>query len=429
MLHMLNGYSRYAVKSRVALATMLLAVPGVAHAFWQPMYIASFNGTNGAAPFSGVIIDKAGNLYGTTYEGGASGDGTVLMLTPPAEGQTAWTETVLFSFNGTNGSSPEAGLTLGSSGNLYGTTSTGGAKNLGTVFELSPPVAGKTAWTETILASFAGNNGSLPTGTLIFDFTGNLYGTTWSGGVSSACTNGCGTVFKLAPPAAGKTAWTETVLATLKKTNGPHPTGGVVMDSTSNLFGSAYGGSTPSCDTPECGSIFELTPPSPGKKAWSTSVLFYLNGSDGRYPGGGLIRDTAGNLYGATTQGVQFNGGTVFKLAPPTSGTSNWTETILAEGFEPLDGPTGSLIFDTEGNLYGATSGPSPIQAPGTVFELSPPTGGDTEWTETTLSYFTNSSGPGGGANPAGNLVLDSKGNLYGTTASDGADNEVVCLN
>jgi uncharacterized protein YceK len=171
-----------------------------------------------------LIADESGALYGTTALGGNSacsvlGCGTVFKLTPPSQGETAWTETVLYSFKGaSDGANPFASLISGESGALYGTTLLGGSGNCfgsecGTVFKLTPPAEGETVWTETVLYSFnGGSDGNFPRASLIADERGALYGTTSSGGGSNCPGFVCGTVFKLTPPAEGQTAWTETVL-------------------------------------------------------------------------------------------------------------------------------------------------------------------------------------------------------------------------
>jgi uncharacterized repeat protein (TIGR03803 family) len=182
------------------------------------MLHAFHGGTDGANPHAGVISDSNGVLYGTTWRGGGTGCvsslgcGTVFKLTPPAAGQTKWTKEILYRFQGgSDGEAPFAGLVLDSKGALYGTTLAGGASfGLGTVFKLKPPVPPATQWTEKVLYRFTGtgNDGDGPQAGLIFDSEGALYGTTTGGGGPA----NCGTVFKLTPPAAGLTQWTETVL-------------------------------------------------------------------------------------------------------------------------------------------------------------------------------------------------------------------------
>lgn len=200
--------------------------------------LASFTGTNGNGPSGGLILDAKGNLYGVTISGWSSGDGTVFKVTPPAAGKTAWTATVIASFTGgTNGANPDVSPIFDAEGNLYSATSKGGKFGDGVVFKLTPPAAGKTAWSETVLASFNGTNGSNPYAALIFDTKSNLYGATSKGGMHTD-----GTVFKLSPPTAGTTAWTETVLTDFNGANGATPQSGLILDAKGNLYGTTLAG-------------------------------------------------------------------------------------------------------------------------------------------------------------------------------------------
>lgn len=194
--------------------------------------IHRFNYANGAYPASLLITDGAGNLYGTTEQGGAKGNGVVFELSPPAAGRTKWTSTVLHSFKNRRGAYLEGGLLMDGAGNLYGGTLAGGPDGDGVVFELSPPPAGRTKWTETILHVFTGGDGQSPWGTLIADSAGNLYGTTWIGGP-----NGDAVVFELSPPATGQTGWTATVLHAFDGTRGSSSIAGLIMDDAGNLYG------------------------------------------------------------------------------------------------------------------------------------------------------------------------------------------------
>jgi uncharacterized repeat protein (TIGR03803 family) len=209
---------------------------------WGEKILHAFNnnGKDGTNPFAAVIIDASGNLYGTTPNGGANGNGTVYRLTPKTTGP--WAETILYSFNenGTDGYNPYAGLVMDGSGNLYGTTISGGTYNGGIVYELTPTESG--SWTETILHNFnvSDGDGFNLNGSLIFDASGNLYGTTVYGG-----TFGAGTVFELSPPATGQTAWTETILYSFENTpDGAYPLSNLVFDSSGNLYGTTQQGGT-----------------------------------------------------------------------------------------------------------------------------------------------------------------------------------------
>jgi uncharacterized repeat protein (TIGR03803 family) len=344
---------------------------------------------------AGLTWGPGGALYGTTSFGGngpcfhgpytSPGCGTVFKLVPPAAGMGAWTETVLYRFKGGADGGDPGGLTRDLSGALYGTADFGTSR-YGVVFRLTPPAAGKTAWTETVLYTFKGGaDGGIPGG-LIRDPSGALYGTTSGGG-----TVGNGTVFKLTPPGAGKTAWTETVLYRFKGgTDGSNP-GGLIRDDPS---GTLYG-TTSGVGTVGNGTVFKLTPPGAGKTAWTETVLYsFTGGADGSNPGG-LIRDpTTGALYGTTGEGgdlkCSFTSapipgcGVVFKLTPPALGKTAWTETVLhtfaggTDGSGPLAGP----IRDPTGPLYGTTAAGG-TTGDGTVFKLTPPAAGKTAWAGT----------------------------------------------
>ena len=324
---------------------------------WTEKVLWSFgNGTDGAQPYAGLIFDPAGNLYGTTDLGGAFGYGTVFELSPGAGG--TWTEKVLHSFNndGTDGIEPLAPLIFDAAGNLYGTTYQGGAYNsYGTVFELSP--AGGGTWTEKVLHSFgSGMDGEISYGGLIFDAAGNLYGTTAYGG-----TNDLGTVFELTPAAGG--TWTEKVLHSFGSgTDGTYPWAGLIFDAAGNLYGTTSGGGTAGGTlfeltpagggtwteqvlhnfgngtdgvTPQASLIFDgagnLYGTTNGGGSYGGGTVFRFNahgetllysfsGEDGNNPYAGLILDVAGNLYGTTTGGGSDGEGVAFEItnAPAT---------------------------------------------------------------------------------------------------------------
>jgi uncharacterized repeat protein (TIGR03803 family) len=396
---------------------------------------------DGFIPVAGLIADKEGALYGTT-EGGF-GPGTVFKLTPPAKGQTAWTETVLYRFTAfPDGSMPVAGLIADEQGALYGTTEFGGSgidcfsPGCGMVFKLTPPAKGQTAWTETVIHSFTGgSDGSMPVAGLIADEQGALYGTA-SGGVSRSC-GGCGTVFKLTPPARGQTAWTETVLHTFTGgSDGGIPSAGLIAGKEGTLYGTTeVGGGRSSCSfapSAGCGTVFKLTPPAKGQTAWTETVIHsFTGGSDGSDPRAGLIADKQGALYGTTVFGGSRSScslpsagcGTVFKLTPPAKGQTAWTETVLYgfKGFPDGFTPRAGLIADKQGALYGTTQYGGGINnglgGAGTVFKLTPPATGQTVWTETVIYSFTGGSD---GSNPPAGLIADKQGALYGTTEVGG---------
>jgi uncharacterized repeat protein (TIGR03803 family) len=186
-------------------------------------------------PVGSLIADGAGNLYGTTSRGASNDYGIVFELSPPSAGQKTSTQTILVSFKKKDGAYSVGNMIFDSAGNLYGTASEGGASNQGSVFELTPPAAGKTAWTETVLFSFGKQVGEFPGVGPVFDRTRNLDDTTLAGGA------GYGTVFELTPPAAGQTAWSETVLASFDKTNGAEPGGGLTAHCAGNPYGMTEG--------------------------------------------------------------------------------------------------------------------------------------------------------------------------------------------
>jgi uncharacterized repeat protein (TIGR03803 family) len=273
---------------------------------WTERILHNFNDdtiTDGAFPYCSLVLDGAGNLYGTTSEGGANGAGIVFELTPSAN---SWTETVLHTFtnNFTDGSYPYGGLIFDASGNLYGTTYSGGILGYGTVFELSPAAGG--GWTETVLHNFSpsSSDGQFLYGVLLRDKAGNLYGTTQGGGANSG-----GTVFELTPASGG--LWTESLLHSFGLgSDGKGPSAvTLIMDASGNLYGTTeFGGSY------NYGIVFELTPAAGG--SWTEKALHSFGLSkDGRYPTVGLISDSAGNLYGTTQAGGADGGGTVFEIA------------------------------------------------------------------------------------------------------------------
>ncbi len=341
--------------------------------------LATFNGTNGENPLGALIRDSSGNLYGTTYLGGASSDGTVFEL---AAG--SGTITTLASFNGTNGSQPKAGLLMDGSGNLYGTAERGGASGYGTVFEV---VHGGGTITALASFNFDGSSGALPQGSLVMDGSGNLYGTTEDG--PNAIIEG--SVFELA---AGSS--TITTLATFGGSRGALPPAGLVMDGSGNLYGTAQG-----ANRNAYGTVFELAPGS-----GTLTILARFAFPAGRSPLAGVVMDGSGNLYGTALGGGPFNDGTVYELAAGSGAI-----TALAS-FNGTNGrsPIGGMVLDSNGNLYGTANDGGP-NGDGTVFEVAAGSG-----TITTLAAFNGTNG----AYPFGDLLMDSRGNLYGTTEGDG---------
>lgn len=383
----------------VVLANPCAATEKVLHSF-------NSDGMDGYQPYSNLIFDGAGNLYGTTSKGGihpcssGGGCGAVFELSPKPGG--GWKEKIIHSFNGSDGCEPLAGLILDATGNLYGTTSTCGAYGGGTVFQLSPNGSG--GWTRKTLHTFGnGMDGSGPQAGMTFDDAGNLYGTTWGGGLY-----GFGTVFELSPSSNG--GWTRKILHNFNDdgVDGKSPVAAVVFDAMGNLYGTTLEGGTYND-----GTVFELSRRKSG--GWKEEVLYSFSGitgdGDGRLPWGGLTLDANGNLYGTTAAGGKYySNGTVFELS--LEGGS-WVETVVHSFGNGTDGanPRSGLIFDAAGNLYGTTYNGG-TDNHGTVFELSQLNDGT--WMEGVL-YSFNSNGVGGSLPHAG-VTFDGKGNLYGTT-------------
>jgi uncharacterized repeat protein (TIGR03803 family) len=322
------------------------------------------------------------------------GCGTVFKLSHKTSG---WVLTPIYTFIGPDGANPQARVIIGPDGTLYGTTTYGGDYDEGTVFNLKPPsTVCKTVlcpWTETVLHSFQGNtDGKEPTfGDLLFDTAGNIYGTTPYGGQGNR-----GTVYKLTRTNGGWT--TSSVYLFQGGADGATPYGGLVFDQAGNLWGTTGLGGTYNN-----GTIYELTPSGSG---WTESVVYtFYGGSDGANPYAGLIVDQLGNFYGGT---FQENGGEmkVFELSPSSGG--GWTYNVI-HSFSYNQAMIGSLTMDAAGNLYGTSFYDVPE-----VFELSPANG----------AWNLTASWGGMGDNPAGNVVLDSSGNLY-TTAGNGGTNQV----
>ena len=364
--------------------TVFVLTPNATRTKWTETVLHDFcpgarkGCADGAQPLAGLIRDSQGRLYGTTSSGGGlKNGGTVFVMTPNAAG-TKWTETVLYRFCSkaacADGANPKAALLMDQKGNLYGTTSAGGAfpgpnkKGGGTVFELIPNAAG-TAWTEKVLYSFcaqtACRDGRMPLAALITDTAGHLYGTTVGGGRLNG-----GTVFELTPNAS-RTSWTETVLYRF-------------------------------CSLAKC--------------------------ADGEFPNASLLL-RAGQLYGTAAaggaHGTQTFGGTVFVLTPNAAGTK-WTQTVLYDfcarrGCADGDTPREALIADRAGHLYGTAADGGRIRNPvGLVFELVP-NATKTKWARQTLYNFCSLPKCADGDTPHSGVIMDRSGHLYGTTAFGGA--------
>ena len=373
-------------------------------------------GQDGENPAAGLTTDRAGNLYGTTQNGG-NGHGTVFKM---AHKKGGWLFTPLYSFAGGNdGATPYARVIIGADGSLYGTTTAGGGngcsggRGCGTVFNVRPSVVACTTalcpWTETVLYRFTGgNDGATPSfGDLIFDQAGNVYGTTEQGGGTECNGSGCGTVFKLTRSSGGR--WAESIVYSFTGANdGGSPIGGVIFDMNGNLYGT-----TAAKGSYNCGTVFQLTPSGSG---WAEHTLYPFNPNqgDGCSSFAGLAFDNSGNLYGTNLTGGYQGGGTVFELM---SVSGNWTETVLyAFTSQYNDGPMASLAVNPGGtNLFGTTTF-SGAYGLGNVFKLTLSNG---SWMYTSLHDFL---GYNDGSNPGGSVILDANGNLYSTASSGGGD-------
>lgn len=345
---------------------VLLALAAPAHAASPKATIYSFQGgVDGGIPEAGLTGDTDGALYGVS-SGGPQGSGLVFKVTPPAPGSTSWTKTTLYAFRGgADGGFPQAGLTFDSDGALYGATREGGANGAGTVFRLSPPLTAGGAWTKTTLYSFRGGaDGAQPLAGLAMDTDGTLYGVTNQQGA-----RGAGTVYALQPPAPGSTTWTKaTIYAFQGGADGANPYGGVVLDTNGALYGTtAYGGHR------GAGTVYKIAPPSDGATAWTKSTLYSFDGVEGNFPRATVTFGTDGALYGVTYGGGAFNGGTAYRLTPPAGAATAWTKATIYSFKPGVEGsnPFSELTFDTAGALYGANFNGGPSGG-GAVFKLTP---------------------------------------------------------
>lgn len=340
--------------------------------------IYSFTGGNdGAKPGVGLLMDGSGNLYGTANSGGTDLAGVVFKVTKAGQ------ETPLYTFTGGNDGANPGGLLLDANGNLYGTTYHGGSDKAGVIFKLT------ARGVYSVLHTFTGgSDGAQPNPTLVLDGAGNLYGATASGGTSLA-----GVVFKITP--AGKF----TVRYTFTGGNDGASPRGIIMDGSGNIYGATYSGGIDMA-----GVIFKLTP-----KGKETVLYAFTGENDGAEPDAGLVLDEAGNIYDTTIVGGARGAGVVFRLTP--SGTFKVLHTFT--GLKDGAIPHGGVVLDSTGDLYGPAFAGG-IDAAGVLFRVSP------AGKETVLYTFT---GGADGGQPAGRVVLDGSGNVYGTTVAGGTDN------
>ena len=339
----------------------------------------TFVGADGAYPQFALAMDAGGSLYGVTTSGGpvsqncpAGHCGVVFKLDPPAAGQTVWAYSDIATV-GTGTTASSAPL-LGTDGSVYGSAYGSAAGNDGVVYRLTPPAAGQSAWTNTVLYAFAGPDGRNPYGGLALDSGGIVYGTTALGGSgmgTPVCPQGCGEVFKLLPPAAGMSTWRLGVLHRFVGSDGYAPYTGVVIGPGGTLYGTTQYW-VDGAGTVQPGSVFQLTRPA-GSMMWGYGLVHGF-GTDGAGPTG-LAVDPAGNLIGCTRSGGSGTGaGTYFELAPPAAGSTSWTETGLIN-LNMQDGayPVGVLL-GADTHVYGANGDLGPSQAShGTLLRLALP--------------------------------------------------------
>lgn len=350
----------------------------------------AFKGTDGNHPVATLAFDTAGNLYGTTTEGGKYNQGTVFRISASKQ------ETVLYSFcklsNCTDGSRPYNGVVLDTAGNIYGATPGGGKYGAGVVYKIT--VAGKYS----ILHNFKGQpDGDEGYGWLVFDKAGNLYGTTLQGGK-----NNTGAVYKITP------AGEESIFYSFPDGSGDgplDPIAGLTLDGSGNFYGTSIVGGGSS----EAGTVYKLTP------AGKETTLYSFNMTNGYEPYAGVTLDPKGNIYGATVYGGSGETGVVYKLSP--SGKPLFTYSLSdATGISPYATP----ILDAKGNIYGVGGLGGP-HGYGAVFKM-PPSGKSA----TPLYGFCADGLPNcnDGAEPLGGIVFDTKGNLYGTGSIGGGSGE-----
>lgn len=400
---------------RLCIAVMSVAVPlstcelAAAH---QERVLYTFTGQNdGGRPMGTLTFDPARNLYGTTTNGGTYGGGVAFRLS--ASG-SLWSYSVLYSFGaGSDGLAPTGKLIFDAAGNLYGTTSAGGSQGCGTVFELSPSSSG--TWSEMILYQFTcGADGGNPQAGVVFDKAGNLYGTTFIGGAPGACASvgGCGTVFKLA---GSRGTWDFTVLHAFQDADGGNPQSGVSIDPANNLFGTTLG-----FGALGWGTAYELLPDAQGQQTRFRLLHTFGLRTDGGNPAGGIVFDSVGNAYGSTMVGGHDGAGygTIYRLERNRDDYRNFRTLYTFLG-EYSGGVQQNVLIAPNGVLYGA--GGVGLPGWGGIFKLAHVLG-TPNWTYSPVYTFADVNN---GAFPGG-LVRDINGNFFGTTNEGGAYNNGV---
>ncbi len=342
---------------------------------WTETVLHTFAGgpSDGAGPYSNLIFDSSGNLYGVTEAGGLTtclggssiGCGVVYRISPSLE------YTIVYKFGSvpSDGWSPAGQLAMDTSGSIYGTTIFGGMSTYssGTVFRLTPPAVPGSTWTESVLHVFGtGTDGYWPFGGVAFSADGSLFGTTEFGG-----TSGGGTVFELSPPAEAGAVWAESVLHDFSRLAGGFgPASGVTFDSSGNFYGSTGESTGPRAD----GTVFQLNPPSQTGGRWAGSTLFAFGGQDGNGPSYSTpALDASGNLWITTAGGGAYNAGTLVELAPPAFPGQPWVQKLVYSFSNGWNGgsPDFGVTIGPDGTLYGTTSGGGDNSS-GIVYQYKP---------------------------------------------------------
>lgn len=388
---------------------------------YSALYDFQSSGIFEPEPFGQMAFDPAGNIYGTTYYGGTNGCGTVYQMAPPMSPGGSWTETTLYSFGcSADGANPYGGIAIDRSSNLYGTTmSKGGTRcQCGTVFELKPPSTPGGTWGFRTIHHFGGapNDGQFPQTSLALDSSGNVYGTTPTGGTFDG-SNAGGTAFKLSPSGSG---WTETILWNFGGADdASFVLSGLVGDSSGNFYGTSQLGGVAGV-----GTVFELSPPAGGSTAWAETVLYNFPGANsgsGEYPEGSLLIDFKGHLFGTATGSTEVCCGSIFKLTPPSNGAT-WSFKTLFTFSQTTDGygPVGLSMDASAQNLFGITyegkircCGDGPV-----AYKLTPPGNAGGSWTYSVLYHFGTK-----GAGPRATPLVDKSSNVYGTVPNGGTYN------
>jgi hypothetical protein len=412
-------------------ALAIASLPGglAAAPKFSTLYTFKGGSDGGSAVTATLVPGPDGSLYGASGPG-VGNTAAVFQLSPPADGSTPWTFTRLASFTGNlNGGRP-TGLMAGPAGSLIGEAPIGGSRTCsdgcGLIFQLSPPSSGQTAWTETILYAFTGGtDGEYPRDGLVQDGQGNLFGTTLSSGLCGGA--GCGTVFELSPPATGQTAWTLTTLYTFPDDkSGYYPGGKLLADQSGGFYGITWGGGKDGRQCYAyyigCGTVYHLTPPGKKAQAWKKTTLYRFGAyPDGQTPYTALNMDSAGNIYGMTSNGGLRTGcrqtipggcGTVFELSPPSGGKGAWTFSApwLFTGKKDGNHPNAAGLTPFNGQYITTTAGDGSSEF-GTIDLFTPGASGQ-PWTEKTLFTFTNDAD---GQTPD-SYLLENNGVFYGMT-------------